>query len=606
METIENELQQTKQKIDEADFVKWVVDTHRKLHENRKSQIDLAKLIEEWRSINQDVKGQKYKDAKFSTMCFIDKAQVANESWTNIEQVYSVNIADNETPVEQAQEQTKLQKYALNHAMKENKSVKQFDKTYDFYQQWGEMISSIGWKQKTITRKFADITNPSGFTEVQVEEDNVNMQTVDPMFFEFDTASYKEDNWDSVIKIHKRFETVEKILNAKYFDEMTGSQVNIYKLSKEAVEELKQEESKIEDNAKPSELATKTIYGNAYEVLLLHGDFKFGGKEYKNYIAEVFAGKYLIRFCPNPYYITPFVIEIPEIDPVTKRGIAKMKSTIYSCMQRQDEINQSFKLGELNTNPPVVGSKSAIKQMLKGKDSGTIEWQPGMAIGVENFTTVNEMKPVTFTSDYTDRNIAFVSNEISDNGGINANAMGNVEKQDRKATDLNLAKAGQDTRLGQTLDSVYKFIIKNIEAMGEILAIFKYGTETIRIFDKKEQTEKLVEITDVVRRAKYQYEYQDRNAITAERSKIEQVYPLLEKGAEAGIVDAKEALKMILEVYGFDNTDKVFMPDDMLGQTIQTIPPEMRDVVAQQIQQIMALAQQQPIMEGVPDVVQPY
>lgn len=592
MEIIENEELKSVSRVDENDFVQWVVKTHRKLHDNRKSQIDLAQLIEEWRSINQDVEGQKYKDAKFSTMCFIDKAQVSNESWTNIEQVYSVHIADNETPVEQAQEQTQLQKYALNHAMKEAKSVREFDKVYDYYQQWGEFISSIGWKQKTITRKLADLSEPTGFREVKIEEENANMQAVDPMFFEYDTAAYKNDNWDSIIKIYKRFEPVENILNAKYYDEMTGEQVNIYKLSSEAVEELKQKETKIDDNEKPTELATKNLYGNAYEVLFLHGDFKFGGKEYKNYIAEVYAGKYLIRFCPNPYYITPFIIEIPEIDPVTKRGIAKMKSVIYSCMQRQDEINQSFKLGELNTNPPVIGSKSAIKQMLKGKDSGAIEWQPGMAIGVESFATANEMKPVTFTSDYTDRNIAFVSNEIADNGGINANAMGNVEKQDRKATDLNLAKAGQDTRLGQTLDSVYKFIIKNIEAMGEILAIFKYGSEMIRIFDKKEQTEKLIEITDVVRQAKYQYEYQDRNAITAERSKVEQVYPLLEKGAEAGIVDPKEALKMILEVYGFDNIDKVFAPDDMLGQTVQAIPPEMRDVVAQQIQQTMALAQQ--------------
>lgn len=603
MEIIENEVLKNVSKVDENDFVQWVVKTHRKLHDNRKEQIELAKLIEEWRSINQDVEGQKYKDAKFSTMCFIDKAQVSNESWTNIDQIYSVRIADGTTPVEQAQELTRNQKYALDHAMKESKVNLQFDKSYDYFQQWGEMISSIGWKQKTITRKFADIQDPSGFSEVQVEENNANMQAIDPMFFEYDTAAYKNDNWDSIVKIHKRFETVEKITNAKYYDEISGQYVNIYKLSPEAIEELTQKETKIDDNEKPEELATKNLYGNAYEVLFLHGDFKFGGKEYKNYIAEVFAGKYLIRFCPNPYYITPFVIEIPEFDPKTKRGIAKMKSIIYSCMQRQDEINQSFKIGELNTNPPIIGSKSAIKELLKGKDSGVIEWKSGMTIGVQDFNATNEMKPVTFTSEYTDRNIAFVSNEIADNGGINANAMGNVEKQDRKATDLNLAKAGQDTRLGQTLDSVYKFIIKNIEAFAEILAIFKYGSETIRIFDKKEQAEKLIEITDLIRRANYQYEYQDRNAITAERSKVEQVYPLLEKGAEAGIVDTREALKMILEVYGFDNTDKVFMPDDMLGQTVQSIPPEMRDMVAQQIQQTMAqMTEAQNMMGGMGNV----
>ncbi|MCQ2975120.1 MAG: hypothetical protein MJ211_09990 [Bacteroidales bacterium] len=590
---------------DRTTFAEWVVSTHRKLHNNRQQQVELAQKIDTWRAINQDVNSnlkiddkiqEGFRDAKFSTMCFIDKAQVGKESWTNIDQMYEVNATDANLPPDEAREITDKQKYALNKALKDSKADIEFDKAYDYFQQWGELISWVGWQQKTILKKVADINYDGGYRDITIKEENAHMSAIDPMFFEFDTATYKpddKDNWDSLIKIHKRFEPVSKIVNAKYFDEITQKNVPLYKLTKEQEQELKEKDTKIDDTEQKSQLATKNIYGNSYEVLFLHGDFVFKGKEYKNYIAEVYAGKYLIRFCPNPYYICPFILVMPEVDPKTRRGIAKMKSIIYSCEQRQNEINQILKLSKLNTNPPVIGSKTAIRNLLQGKDKGVIDWQPGMTIAVEDFAATNETKPITFENGYTETNIAFITNEISDNGGVNANAMGNVEKQDRKATDLNLAKAGQDTRLSKTLDVVYQFIIKNIEAFADIIALFRYGVEFIRVFDKKEQVEKIIEINDLVRQGHYQYEYNDRNAITARKDELNAIYPLLEKGVQGGIVDGKEALKMILEVYGFDGADKIFKQDDQLAQIIAQIPPEMRDMAAQYLQQGIQQYQQQ-------------
>ena len=595
--------------VDRSAFASWVVSMHRKLHSNRSKQVELAKKIGIWRSINQDVPKFKdldgkiidgFRDAKFSTMCFIDKAQVGNQSWTDIDQMYDIKLADPNIDTDTANQQTDAQKYALNKAMKDCNIEIQYDKAYEFFQQWGEMISCVGWKQTTITKTVSSLASPTGQKEISIQEDNANMTAVDPMFFEFDTASFKKDNkenWDSIIKIHKRFETVDKIVNAKYYDGITRKSYPLYTLKKEEIENLKNKDTKIENAKNDSELATETCYGNSYEVLFLHGDFTFNGKSYKNYIAEVYAGKYLIRFCKNPYHINPFVIEIPDIDPKTKRGIAKMKSIIYTSEQRQAEINRSFKISRLNTNPPIIASKACLDDLLGGKNEGTIEWEAGVTIPVDDFSNMEQMKPVTFNNNYSETNVAFVTNEIADNGGINANAMGNIEKQERKATDLNLAKAGQDTRLSQTLDSVYKFIIKNVEAIADLLALFKYGSELIRVFDKKEQKEKIIEITDYIRQAHYMYEYKDRNALNAQKTQMEHLYPLLEKAVQAGLLDGRETLKLLLETYGFDNIDRIFKQQSPLEQMAQQMPPEMQEQAVQMLQQTMAQQQQQQKMQ---------
>lgn len=595
--------------VDRTAFAGWLVAMHRKLHDNRGPQVALAKQIETWRSINQDVPTYKdldgkridgFRDAKFSTMCFIDKAQVGNQSWTDIDQMYDIKLADPQVDTDTAIQQTEAQKYALNKAMKDCNIELQYDKAYEYFQQWGELISCVGWKQLTVTKTVSSLASLTGQKEISIQEDNANMTAIDPMFFEFDTASFKKDNkenWDSIIKIHKRFETVDKILNAKYYDGVTGKTYPLYTLKKEEAETLRNNNTKIEDAKRDSELATNTCYGNSYEVLFLHGDFTFNGKEYKNYIAEVYAGRYLIRFCKNPYHINPFVIEIPDVDPVTKRGIAKMKSIIYTSIQRQHEINRSFKISRLNTNPPVIASKQCLDDLLNGKNADTIEWEAGVTIPVDDFSNMEQMKPVTFNNNYSETNVAFVTNEIADNGGINANAMGNVEKQERKATDLNLAKAGQDTRLSQTLDSVYKFIIKNVEAIADLLALFKYGNEFIRVFDKKQQKERIIEITDFIRQAHYTYEYKDRNALNAQKTQMENLYPLLEKAVQAGFLDGRETLKLLLETYGFDNIDRIFKQPSPLEQMAQQMPPEMQEQVVQMIQGMMQQQQQQQDMQ---------
>ena len=92
-------------------------------------------------------------------------------------------------------------------------------------------------------------------------------------------------------------------------------------------------------------------YGNKFSVLYAHGDFKINGKVYKNYIAEVLAGKYLIRFEENPLWVCPFILCALEFDPQTKRGISPLKSVYDMCLKEEELTNTAFDVQLLKQNP---------------------------------------------------------------------------------------------------------------------------------------------------------------------------------------------------------------------------------------------------------------
>ena len=147
-----------------------------------------------------------------------------------------------------------------------------------------------------------------GNKENKVDYDNANIQAINPIAFVFDTVKYVKDDDDvfkSIIKIHKRFETIESIINRK-FTNKEGKQVNLYNLTSENIQELKNMEDTTSDTTEPQaddQKIQEVKVGDAYATYFAHGDFKIDGQEYKNYIAEIFAEKFLIRFEPNPIYI---------------------------------------------------------------------------------------------------------------------------------------------------------------------------------------------------------------------------------------------------------------------------------------------------------------
>lgn len=635
-----NNLDKVKRPKDPKKIVDFVVGEWEKLQKNRQEQIDLAMNLQKWASMNQEpmtiydtkqneIKG--YKDNKFATIVEVTTANVGNQSWTNMGQMFDVRSLDTLEPdktaplevqqayfeminnpelqkqaIEQGEKKAQLQKVALEQSLYKMKADVQLEKCFrkgDLF--YGEKISWVGWKQKSIVQKLY------GNKESVINYDNADIQAVDPIQFVFDTVKYvkdDDDNFKKIIKIHKRFETIENILNRKYTND-EGKLVNLYNFSKADAEELKTENNNTTETTDPQTDDSKIQeikVGDSYATYFVHGDFKIDGVEYNNYIAEVFANKYLIRFEPNPIYICPFIIQMDEQDPYTKRGIARLKTIYDACVMRQSYINQKQQKDFLNSNPPTVMTSKMKNAYLKDGEKAFI-WRPGTIIEVDELSQdYQAVRKETFDTNGDINNIQFITQEISDNGAVNANAMGNVEAGNIKATDLQLAKQGQDIRIQQTLDSIYKFTIKNVEAVAQILALFKSGIEIFKI--KNRNVEELIAINDVIRQGQYEYRYEDRNALMNRHSKLEQAIELIEKLSNVPEMNAKfdyeECFRTGMESIDYDNPEKFLKSEatiDGVMAEFQRLKPEEQEqiiqMVMQQQQQEQMQAQQEQIKQ---------
>lgn len=629
-----NTIEKVKKPKDPQKVVDFVVSQWKKLQDNRQSQIDLAMNLQKWASMNQkpmkiyntrqeEIDG--YKDNKFATIVEVTTAQIGNQSWTNMGQMFDVrstetglippkksdylttieyeqevnkfleqlyNDNSQKRLIEEGEKKAELQKKALEQALYRMKADIQLEKCFrygDLF--WGEKISQVGWKQRTLVQKVF------GNKENKVDYDNANIQAINPIAFVFDTVKYVKDNDDvfkSIIKIHKRFETIESIINRK-FTNKEGKQVNLYNLTSENIQELKNMEDTTSDTTEPQaddQKIQEVKVGDAYATYFAHGDFKIDGQEYKNYIAEIFAEKFLIRFEPNPIYICPFIIQMDEQDPVTKRGIARMKTIYDSCVMRQAYINLKQQKDFLNGNPPTMMTSEMKKELIKPGETSYL-WKPGAIIELDDLSPekVSMLKPFTFDTKGDVDNITFITNEISDNGAVNANAMGNTTSGSVKATDLQLAKQGQDIRTQQTLDSIYKFTIKNIEAVAQILALFKSGVEVFKV--KNKNVEEMIAITDIIRQGQYEYRYEDRNALMNRHAKLEQAIQLIEKLSNvpemAQKFDYEECFKTGMASIEYDNPEKFLKT----ATTIEGVMAEFQRLQPEEQQQIMMMLLQQ-------------
>lgn len=643
-----NIVEKVKQPKDPKKVVDFVVSQWKKLQENRQSQVDLATELKEWAAMNQEpmtiyntkqdpIKG--FKDNKLATVVEVMTAQVGNQSWSNVSQLFDVRSIETVTPptqdqfsnymeflqatqqfemimqdeeakkqiIEQGEKKADLQKKALDQALTKMKANIQFEKCFtqgDLF--YGEKISKIGWKQKTIVQKLY------GGKENKIDYDNADIQAIDPISFVFDTVKYVKDDMDNfkeIIKIHKRFETIESITSRKYTNQM-GQVVPLYKLSKEDIQELKGSNESSTDTTDPQtddQKIQETKVGDSYATYFVHGDFKIDGVEYKNYIAEVFADKFLIRFEPNPIYICPFIIKMDEQDPKTKRGIARLKSILDSCKMRQDYINLKQQKDFLNGNPPTAMTDKMKEAFVKPGEN-KFQWKPGMIIKIDELlqNAINNIKQFFFDTKGDIDNISFITAEISDNGAVNANAMGNIDTKTDVATNLKLAKEGQDIRTQKILDSIYEFALENIKAVAQILALFKSGVEVFKV--KNKNVEELIAITDIIRQGQYEYTYEDRNALMNRHAKLEQAIQLIESLSNvpemAQKFDYVECFRAGMETLEFDTPEKFLKSETTIDSVIaefQSLQPEEQQQIIQMITQQQQQAQMQQQSQEVKD-----
>ena len=561
---------------------KWWSD----FHDKRSSQIAIAKQIEKEIFLNQPDRNRNkqwksnIKENKLYTTWDSMKSSMWKEIWSNEEQMFDVQGTSKEY-----EDMAERQKQALTHALKRMEAGPQFDKAADNWAIYGDFVFKTDWKSRK--KKVKRFDPYQGYIEQELPlEENANIEAINPMFFNFDVTKYKygdKASWDSCPKIFKRFASIQEIKANP-----------IYTLTKEQELDLdNSSETKTTDKKSDDDLATMKQYGDLYEVLFLHGDIKFNNVLYKNVVAEVLAGKYLIFFDENPVYINPFVWDCTQLDPETGRGISPLKAILEMSQGKEEMLNKACDIAELNANPCHWVSDTFLKEKYK---NGTVEYEPGKVLEYENSYQGGFPQPVKFDASGIADIISVLANNISDASAVNANIMGNIEQGKRTATEMQLANNGSNSRIAMKLDKIYQINLKVIENVAELLAMFKNEPETLLVKEKGQRV--AVEITNAIRQGSYYYVYEDRNALIDRRAKNQEYYQALTGAAQlpqlVDRIDWVEAFKKYLENSGFDNVDNIITEPseiDQVADFVKQLPQEYQQAIMQNITPMLQQAQ---------------
>jgi hypothetical protein len=352
------------------------------------------------------------------------------------------------------------------------------------------------------------------------------------------------------------------------------------------------------ENKELIDMRNMNNYGGQLSILYCHGDFKINGKLYKNYIAEVLAGKYLIRFEENPLFINPFIYCALEIDPLTKRGISPLKCALSLAREQERLINTAMDVQKLRANPPVWAPEGLFDENNTNKD-GTVPIAPGKVLEFKNDFSGQLPTPVTLSGEGVNELISYSEQKISDLTSVSNFMYGNVTDTKRTATELSLVDKGASAQTSKELDIINQDLtIPMIENVAELLAMFKDGTDYV--YTKEQGRDVEYQITNAIRQAQYEYVYEDRNAIENRKQKFDQVFSMMTGAAQNqqlfNMFDWKETYTTGFEMLGFDNPDKFFAdetPADQFAQQLKQIPPELQQQAVGMLQQYLGQMTQQ-------------
>lgn len=582
-------------------------------NDDRVSQIDTAKEIIQEVYLKQPRKKDKDErlawkaDVKLNALYNIKRARKAvmyREMWSNASQMFDVRGTNENT-----EKIAKQQKASIVDSLEKMEIGKQYDNAIDNWFDIGEMIFKTDWiqKRKIVKRQRKDVgfvllslvrsAFGAGFDTKEMKDveipcyENARVESINPFMFVFDHAKYKlknKDSWDSIIKIYKRFDSLENIKANK-----------LYSITSEQYEELKhlKDDDKMSENKAVVDIRDKNEHAGELAVLFAHGDFRLNGKVYKNYVAEVLAGKYLIRFEENPMYINPFILCATEYDPETKRGISPLKAVKDMTAEEERLTNTAFDVQTLTANPPAFANETLFDEENSGKD-GKIVYEPGKIIKYKNDYNSGLPTNITVSAAGISDLLQLLDQKISDLSSVSSVMYGNIESQKRTATELSLADKGSSAQAGKDMDTINQdFTIPMIENVAELLAMFKDGVDYVYAQEKGKNIE--FKITNEIRQAQYNYIYEDRNAISERRSKFNELYTMAQAaGANPELfklIKWREILITGFEMIGFDNVEKFFneeTPSAELEQMINQMPVELQQqVIPQIIQELQQLQQ---------------
>lgn len=512
------------------------------LEDNRRSQLDDISLVRDTIYNNQIPQINGW-DTKIELPDIYELAQtlkshISENLYSHPDAMFDVSGTNPQT-----QAFANRQKAMLVNTFEQMKLEDELEKVVDSIVETGESTLFIGWETKIKTVRRAQsieeqLMSPSddGFVvESKLVYDNAKVKHIKPEDFVFDNE--RRNNWDSCAKIYRTYLDVE---------ELSANKAN-HLLTTEKIATLKGLVAN--KNRKETD---KSVNDNRVEILEYWGDIELSsGETLKNWLIVVAARKEIIRFEANPFIINPFIHANVIESPDTGRGISPLRVALILNSISSTILNKQIDALALMMNPPYLAPKGCFKgeQIVK----------PGKIIEYDSALMPTAPTPLNFEKalhgwDF----LNYFKSTIESATGIFKNMSGDLQSDQRTATELNYSASGQAVRLNMLLDAVNrKLIVPMVEKTAEIIANFKLGQELISISDHGKTV--FIEIDDGIRNADYVYRYGDRKATMDRKMRSQEMFNVIRSFAEVPTmmqsINWIECFKFALEQYGIENAN---------------------------------------------------
>lgn len=527
-------------------LVQKIPQKYDELEDDRREQLDDIKLVRDTIYNNQIPQINGW-DSKIELPDIYELAQtlkshISDSLYSHPDAMFDVSGSN-----PQAQASANSQKAMLVNTFEQMKVEDELEKVVDGIVETGESTLFVGWETKIKSIRRAQsieekLISPSedGFViENRVVYDNPKVKHIKSEDFVFDKN--RRDNWDNCAKIYRSYCDIE---------ELSSNQANNL-LTQEKIETLRG----VVDN-KSKKDSDKSVENKMLEVLEYWGDIELSdGEILKNWLIVVAGRCEIIRFEPNPFILNPFVhaniIENPKIG----RGISPLRVALILNNISSTILNKQIDALALMMNPPYLAPKGCFKGEQIVKPGKIIEYDAALM----------PTAPAALSFDKAMQGWEFLTyfkSTIESATGIFNNMSGNLQSEQRTATELNYSVNGQTARLNMLLDAVNrKIIIPMVEKTAELIANFKIGREIISINDRGRTI--FIEIDDSVRNGNYVYRYGDRKATMERKSRMNELFAIIKSFAEvpavANQVNWLECFKFALEQYGIENANNFLM-----------------------------------------------
>lgn len=527
-------------------LVQKIPKTYDNLEDDRREQLEDIKILRDTIYHNQipNIRGW---DSKIELPDIYELAQtlkshISDNLYSHPDAMFDVSGTN-----PQSQSFANRQKAMLVNTFEQMKIEDELERVIDGIVETGESTLFIGWETKIKTVRRAQSveeqlvapTDDGFVVESKIVYDNPKIKQIKSEDFVFDNN--RKDNWDGCPKIYRNYSDI---------DELTSNQANNL-LTQEKIEILK---SVVTNKTKKN--TDKAVNDNRIEILEYWGDIELSnGEILKNWLIVVAGRKEIIRFEPNPFILNPFIHANIIESPKTGRGVSPLRVALILNNISSTILNKQIDALALMMNPPYLAPKGCFKGEQVVKPGKIIEYDSSLMPTAP--TALNFDKAMQGWDFLT-----YFKSTIESATGIFNNMAGNLQSQQRTATELNYSVNGQATRLNMLLDAVNrKVIIPMVEKTAELIANFKIGREIISISDHGRTV--FIEIDDSIRNANYVYRYGDRKATMDRKLRTKELFDVVKSFAEvpavANQINWLECFKYALEQYGIENANNFLL-----------------------------------------------